>query len=82
MEKSFGPDHPKVARGLNNLAGLLSATNRLPEAEPLHRRELAIAEKSFALDHQFTWQGTLALISPGSAFFLPANRRRLYGLFR
>ena len=24
---------------------------------------------------QFAWQGTLALISPGPAYFLPANRR-------
>jgi hypothetical protein len=37
----------------------------------------AIAEKSFVLDHQFTWQGTLALISPASAYFLLTNRRRL-----
>ena len=28
--------------GLNNLAGLLSATNRLAEAEPLSRRHLRI----------------------------------------
>jgi tetratricopeptide (TPR) repeat protein len=50
-EKSFGPDHPKVARGLNNLAALLRDTNRLAEAEPLFRRALAIDEKSFGLDH-------------------------------
>jgi hypothetical protein len=31
-----------VARGLNNLAHLLQATNRLSEAEPLLRRALAI----------------------------------------
>ena len=39
-EKSFGPDHPNVARDLNNLAQLLQATNRLAEAEPLMRRAL------------------------------------------
>ena len=33
-EKSFGPDHPKVAIRLNNLARLLQAANRLAEAEP------------------------------------------------
>lgn len=27
-EHIFGPDHPKVARDLNNLADLLKATNR------------------------------------------------------
>jgi tetratricopeptide (TPR) repeat protein len=41
-EKSFGPDHPDVARGLNNLAELLRATNRLAEAEPLYRQVLRI----------------------------------------
>ena len=41
-EKSFGPEHPSVATGLNNLAGLLSATNRLAEAEPLLRQVLRI----------------------------------------
>ena len=34
-EKSYGPDHPDVATDLNNLAGLMQATNRLAEAEPL-----------------------------------------------
>lgn len=35
-EKSVGPDHPDVARDLNNLAQLLQATNRIAEAEPLY----------------------------------------------
>ena len=50
-EASFGPDHPNVATSLNNLAGLLQATNRLAEAEPLYRRALAIDEASFGPDH-------------------------------
>jgi tetratricopeptide (TPR) repeat protein len=50
-EKSFGPNHPNVARNLNNLAQLLYATNRLSEAEPLMRRALAIDEASFGPDH-------------------------------
>jgi len=41
-EKRFGPEHPKVATDLNNLALLLRATNRLAEAEPLYRRSLKI----------------------------------------
>ena len=36
---------------LNNLAGLLQATNRHAEAEPLIRRALAIDEESFGPDH-------------------------------
>jgi tetratricopeptide (TPR) repeat protein len=50
-EKNFGPDHPKVAIRLNNLAQLLGKTNRLAEAEPLMRRALAIDEKNFGPDH-------------------------------
>ena len=50
-EASYGPDHPKVAIRLNNLAGLLEATNRLAEAEPLFRRALAIDEASYGPDH-------------------------------
>src|SRR6185436_3815637 len=50
-EKSFGPDHPRVATDLNNLAALLLATNRLAEAELLMRRALAIDEKSFGKEH-------------------------------
>jgi tetratricopeptide (TPR) repeat protein len=50
-EASFGPDHPTVAIRLNNLAGLLWATNRLAEAEPLMRRALAIDEASLGPDH-------------------------------
>jgi tetratricopeptide (TPR) repeat protein len=43
-ETSYGPDHPNVAIGLNNLGGLLLATNRWQAAEPMLRRALAIAE--------------------------------------
>ncbi|MFN9071110.1 MAG: tetratricopeptide repeat protein, partial [Cyanobacteriota bacterium] len=41
-EASYGPNHPKVAIRLNNLATLLQATNRLTEAEPLMRRNIEI----------------------------------------
>ena len=50
-EKSYGPEHPNVARDLNNLAQLLQATNRLGEAEPLMKRALAIDEKSYGPEH-------------------------------
>ena len=51
FEASYGNDHPNVATALNNLAGLLRATNRLAEAEPMYRRALAIDEASYGLDH-------------------------------
>ena len=41
-ENSYEPDHPDVARDLNNLAALLKDTNRLDEAEPLMRRVVEI----------------------------------------
>jgi CHAT domain-containing protein len=50
-EKSFGLEHPNVARDLNNLALLMQATDRLAEAEMLYRRALAIFEKSYGPDH-------------------------------
>jgi tetratricopeptide (TPR) repeat protein len=51
FEASYGNDHPNVATALNNLAGLLRATNRLAEAEPMYRRALQIDEASYGLDH-------------------------------
>jgi len=50
-EKSLGPDHPNVVLTLNNLAALLSNTNRIAEAEPLYRRALTIRENSLGPDH-------------------------------
>jgi len=43
-----------VARDLNNLAGLLQATNRLAEAEPLMRPGLAIFVQSLGTEHPNT----------------------------
>ncbi len=50
-EASLGKDHPKAAAGLNNLARLLQATNRLGEAETLMRRVVDIFETSLGKDH-------------------------------
>ena len=50
-EQAYGPDHPSVATRLNNLAGLLQATNRLAAAEPLYRRALAIDEQAYGPEH-------------------------------
>jgi Tetratricopeptide repeat len=41
-EAVYGPEHPKVAIRLNNLAQLLQDTNRLAEAEPLSRRMVGV----------------------------------------
>src|ERR1043166_1076121 len=50
-EQSYGPEHPNVARDLNNQAQLLKATNRLSEAEPLMRRVVRIFEQSYGVNH-------------------------------
>ncbi len=50
-ESTFGPNHPNVAFGLNNLALLLRATNRLDQAEPLMRRALKIDDATFGPNH-------------------------------
>jgi tetratricopeptide (TPR) repeat protein len=50
-EASLGNDHPDIADCLNNLAGHLAETNRLPEAEPLIRRALGISQASFGDQH-------------------------------
>jgi tetratricopeptide (TPR) repeat protein len=50
-EARNGPDSREVAQVLNNLALLLTDTNRRSEAEPLYRRALAIDEKSYSPDH-------------------------------
>ncbi len=50
-EKALGPEHPRVATGLNNLASLYRDQGRYDEAEPLHQRALAIFEKALGPDH-------------------------------
>ena len=50
-EALYGPEHPTVAIGLNNLASVLESTNRLARAEPLYRRALAISEATYGEQH-------------------------------
>ena len=47
----FGPQDPRLATSLNNLAELYRVQGRYAEAEPLHKRALAIAEKALGPDH-------------------------------
>jgi tetratricopeptide (TPR) repeat protein len=47
----LGPDHPKLATHLNNLAQLLRATDRPDEAEPLYRRALDIDQAALGPNH-------------------------------
>ncbi len=84
-EKSYGPDHPSVARDLNNLAELLRATNRPEDAEPLVHRALAIDEKSYGPDHPSvaTDLNNLALLLSDTNRLAEAERlyRRVLAIF-
>ncbi len=50
----LGPDHPDVARSLNNMADLYERQNRYADAEPLYRRALSIRERAAGPDHPET----------------------------
>ena len=50
-EKALGPEHPDVARSLNNLANLYHDRGDYAKAEPLYQRALAIREKSLGPEH-------------------------------
>ncbi len=50
-EKSFGPDHPKVAIDVNNLGSVLQDLGDLAGARAAFERALTIDEKSFGPDH-------------------------------
>lgn len=50
-ERSLGPDHPDVARSLNNLANVHYDQGRYEEARGLHERALALRERVLGADH-------------------------------
>ena len=49
--ETFGPQDPRLATSLNNLAALYKAQGKYAEAEPLHLRALAIREKVLGPEH-------------------------------
>jgi tetratricopeptide (TPR) repeat protein len=50
-EQAFGPDHPNVARDINNLGWLLRDLGDLATARAAFERALAIDEQAFGPDH-------------------------------
>ena len=48
---ALGTEHPAYATRLNNLAGLLQATGRYEEAEPLFRQAMEIRGAALGTDH-------------------------------
>jgi tetratricopeptide (TPR) repeat protein len=53
-EMKYGPDHPKLASILNNLALLYKEEGRYGDAEPLYRRSVAIYERAYGQRHRST----------------------------
>ena len=49
--EAFGSEDPRLATSLNGLAETYRAQGRYAEAEPLHKRVLAIREKALGLGH-------------------------------
>ena len=65
-EKVFGPDHPNVARDVNNLGMVLQALGDLDGARKAFERALAIIEKVLGPDHPHaqTVRSNLAALRP------------------
>jgi tetratricopeptide (TPR) repeat protein len=51
LTSALGPDHPDVAKALNNLAVMYMELGRYAEAEPLLTRALRVREIEFGNDH-------------------------------
>ena len=49
--EDFGPQDPRLATTLNNLAELQRAQGRYAKAEPLYKRSLGILEKALGPEH-------------------------------
>ncbi len=49
--EAFGPNDPRLATTLNNLALFYNTQGRYAEAEPLYKRALAIREKALGPEH-------------------------------
>ncbi len=54
--KGFGPEDPRLADSLNNLAAAYHAQGRYNEAEPLYDQALAIREKILGSEHALVGQ--------------------------
>ena len=74
-EKEFGPDRPQTAFLLNNPARLYKAQSRYAEAEPLHKRALAIVEKALGPDHPDVGETLKPCIDPSPSTQSPIARK-------
>jgi tetratricopeptide (TPR) repeat protein len=64
-EQALGPEHPDVALGLHDLAGLYRTQEKYAKAEPLLQRVLTIRERALGPEHPdiaFTLNGYVVLL--------------------
>jgi class 3 adenylate cyclase/tetratricopeptide (TPR) repeat protein len=80
LEKAHGPDHPDVARALNNLGVLYMELGRYAEAEPLLTRALATREGELGSDHRLSV--TLTLHNLGIVYMELARHAEAESNFR
>ncbi len=50
-EQTLRPDHPELAKSLNNLANVYEEEGKYAQAEPLYQRALALAERANGPNH-------------------------------
>ena len=89
------PDHPHVAKALNNLAELYRIQGRYAEAEALYKRALILGEKVLGPDHpdvgtylsnfaglrvsQEDWSDAVTLLKRGTDIAIRGSRRTSAG---
>ena len=72
-EKVFGPQHPRSAQVLHNLARHHALDGKPAQAEPLYLRALDIREKTLGRDHPDVAQTLRGLVSVYQAQNRPAE---------
>jgi hypothetical protein len=78
-QKELGPDHPRVAQSLGNLAAIYCDRHRFEDALPIIKRALVIREQQLGSDHPIiadlleTW----ARVSRGQAEDLQKRAREM-----
>ncbi|HEY2475488.1 MAG TPA: tetratricopeptide repeat protein [Candidatus Cybelea sp.] len=82
LEKALEPEHPDVARALNNLGVLYMELGRYTDAEPLLARALAIRENEFGPAHPIVAKSlhNLGIVSMELAQYPQAESRHARAL--
>jgi len=76
LKQEHGPEHPQVAATMHELAGVLLARRRYPEAEALCREALAVREKTVGVATTFSADSRALLARVLHASGKPAEAER------